>query len=64
METYSLLRQFADSWHLLFMFCFFVGIWIWVFRPSARDAYNDAAHIALRHSDSPISGDDEKEATR
>jgi hypothetical protein len=33
METYTLLRQLADSWALLAMFTFFVGIVIWAFRP-------------------------------
>jgi cytochrome c oxidase cbb3-type subunit 4 len=37
METYSLLRQFADSWMLLALFTFFVAMILWVmFRPGAQ----------------------------
>jgi len=31
MDTYSLLRQIADSWVLLAMFVFFIGTGIWAF---------------------------------
>mgnify|MGYP000294797774 CR=1 FL=1 len=35
-DTYSLLREFADSWALLALFCFFVSLFVWVWRLSAR----------------------------
>ena len=41
METYSLLRQFADSWMLLVLFAFFIGVVIWVFRPVPRKTYEN-----------------------
>ncbi len=53
METYSLLRQFADSWMLLVLFAFFVGIVIWVFRPGASKIYENPANIPFRHEDKP-----------
>ena len=53
METYSLLREFADSWMLLFLFAFFVGVVIWVFRPGATKAHEDPANIPFRHEDKP-----------
>jgi len=53
METYSLLRQFADSWMLLALFAFFIGVIIWVFRPGARKKYEDPANIPFRHEDKP-----------
>jgi len=53
METYSLLREFADSWMLLFLFAFFIGVVIWVFRPGATKAYEDPASIPFRHEDKP-----------
>lgn len=53
METYSLLREFADSWMLLFLFAFFIGVVIWVFRPGARKTYEDTANIPFRHEDKP-----------
>lgn len=64
METYSLLRQFADSWMLLFLFAFFIGVVIWVVRPGATKAYEDPASIPFRHEDKPApdSADSAKEA--
>ncbi|WP_109310724.1 MULTISPECIES: cbb3-type cytochrome oxidase subunit 3 [Ruegeria] len=53
MEEYTILRQFADSWMLLVLFVFFVGIVIWVFRPGASKEYKDTANIPFRHEDAP-----------
>ena len=57
METYSFLRQLADSWALLAMFAFFMGIVIWAFRPGSRDSHDQAASIPLRHETKPASPD-------
>ena len=48
MDTYSLLRQIADSWVLLAMFAFFIGAGIWAFLPSQSAARHDASMIPLR----------------
>lgn len=48
MDTYSLLRQIADSWVLLAMFAFFIGAAIWAFLPSQNAARQDASMIPLR----------------
>ena len=48
METYTILREFADSWFLLVMFAFFVGVAIWAFWPSQRAARDEAASIPFR----------------
>ena len=62
METYSLLRQFADSWMLLALFTFFVAMILWVmFRPGASKNYSDVANIPFRHEDKPAPSG-EKEA--
>ena len=53
METYSLLRGFADSWHLLFMTVFFVGVIAWAFRPGSRKPQADAATSIFRNDDRP-----------
>ena len=53
METYSLLREFADSWMLLMLFIFFVGIGIWAFRPGSRKTHADTANIPFRNDDKP-----------
>ncbi len=48
METYTLLREFADSWFLIAMFTFFIGTWIFAFGPSLTPARDEAASIPLR----------------
>ena len=53
MDMYSLLREFADSWMLLFLFAFFIGIVIWAFRPGSSKAHRDIANIPFRHDDRP-----------
>jgi cytochrome c oxidase cbb3-type subunit 4 len=56
METYSLLREFADSWVLLAMFAFFLGAAIWAFLPSQADARKDASMIPFRNETAVCSG--------
>ncbi|WP_299354916.1 cbb3-type cytochrome c oxidase subunit 3 [uncultured Shimia sp.] len=58
METYSLMREFADSWMLLFLFLFFIGVVLWVFRPGASKGYRDTASIPFRHSDKPATDEE------
>jgi len=53
MEIYTLLRQFADSWVLLALFLFFIGVIVWVFRPGSTKTYSDTAGIPFRHDDKP-----------
>ncbi|MGC3938861.1 cbb3-type cytochrome c oxidase subunit 3 [Roseobacter sp. EG26] len=53
METYSFLREFADSWMLLLLFGVFVGMVFWVFRPGSRKVHQDTANIPFRHEDRP-----------
>lgn len=61
METYSLLRAFADSWMLLALTLFFVGVVLWVFRPSARGPQQEAATSIFRHEQkpAPVNGADD-----
>lgn len=53
METYTALRAFADSWALLAMTLFLLGMVAWVFRPAARRRHHDAATAIFRHDDRP-----------
>ncbi|WP_095589465.1 cbb3-type cytochrome c oxidase subunit 3 [Actibacterium ureilyticum] len=53
MDTYSLTRAFADSWALLFLTLFFVGVIVWVFRPGSTKGHRDSANIPFRHEDKP-----------
>ena len=48
METYTVLRAFADSWFLIAMFAFFLGTCVFAFWPSQRDARDEAAGIPFR----------------
>jgi cytochrome c oxidase cbb3-type subunit 4 len=49
METYSFLRELADSWVLLGMFAFFIAAGIWAFLPSQANAREDASMIPFRN---------------
>lgn len=51
MDTYSFLRQLADSWVLLAMFTFFIGVIFWAFRPGSSETYDAIAQIPLRDGD-------------
>ena len=53
MEEYTFLRQFADSWMLMFLFAFFIGVIFWAFRPGRQTQYQDTAAIPFRHDDKP-----------
>ncbi|WP_417409844.1 cbb3-type cytochrome c oxidase subunit 3 [Hoeflea sp.] len=48
METYTAMRHFADSWGLVFMFAVFVGVVLFLLRPGAKKAANEAAQIPLK----------------
>ena len=49
METYTAMRHFADSWGLLAMMLFFLGVVAFIFRPGAGKAANRAASIPFDH---------------
>ncbi|MDP4032103.1 MAG: cbb3-type cytochrome c oxidase subunit 3 [Pseudorhodobacter sp.] len=57
MDTYSLLREFADSWMLLILVGIFVAIIAWAFRPGSRQIHQDVANSIFRNEDKPA-GDD------
>ncbi|MCO5160623.1 MAG: cbb3-type cytochrome c oxidase subunit 3 [Mesorhizobium sp.] len=48
METYTAMREFADSWALALMTAFFVGVVIFAFRPGSRKGAEEAAQIPLK----------------
>jgi cytochrome c oxidase cbb3-type subunit 4 len=54
METYSLLREFADSWMLLFLTAVFVLVVLWAFRPGSRRVHDEVAASIFRHDDKPV----------
>jgi cytochrome c oxidase cbb3-type subunit 4 len=53
METYSALRAFADTWGMLVMLLFFLGVVIWVFRPGSRKKHDEAANQIFRNDTRP-----------
>jgi len=53
MDSYTVLRHFADSWGLLAMTLAFLGAVLWALRPGARGAHRDSAAIPFRHEDAP-----------
>ena len=53
METYTWLRTFADSWHLLFMFLFFIGMVFFVFRPGSSKVHDETSNMIFRNDDRP-----------
>jgi cytochrome c oxidase cbb3-type subunit 4 len=53
METYSLLREFADSWMLLALTVVFVLVIFWAWRPGSRAMHDDAANSIFRHDATP-----------
>ena len=53
MDTYSIMRQFADSWMLLAMFLFFAGVVVWAFRPGSRKDHEECANLIFRNDKTP-----------
>ncbi len=49
MDTYSFLRELADSWVLLAMTIFYIGAIVWAFRPGSRSLHRDIADIPFRN---------------
>jgi len=47
MEVYTAMRHFADSWGLLAMTLFFVGVVVFALRPGAGASAQRAAQIPL-----------------
>jgi cytochrome c oxidase cbb3-type subunit 4 len=48
-DTYSFLRALADSWVLLAMTLFYLGVFAWAFRPGSRKVHDEIARIPLRN---------------
>ena len=57
---YTFLRELADSWALLALFLFFIGVIFWAFRPGSRALHEDLAKLPLRNDDILIDETGEK----
>lgn len=53
METYTFLRQLADSWILLLLTLFFLGVLLFAWRPGSRAMHQDAAESIFRNEKHP-----------
>ena len=58
METYTWMRQFADSWMLLAMTLFFLGVIVWAFRPGSSATHRQTASIPFRNDTLPDADSD------
>lgn len=45
---YNSMRHFADSWGLLFLLIFFIGVIFFTFRPGSRKSADEASKIPLK----------------
>jgi cytochrome c oxidase cbb3-type subunit 4 len=59
MEAYEALRGFAGSWGLLLLVAAFGVMLVWVFRPGARKAQDEAARQIFRNEDAPKKDEDD-----
>lgn len=56
METYTVLREFADSWFLIALFAFFLGTIAFAFWPSLTPERDEAAAIPMRDDATKCAG--------
>ncbi len=54
MDTYSFLRELADSWVLLAMVVFYLAAIAWAFRPGSRKVHADISAIPFRNEHLPM----------
>lgn len=62
MDTYGLLREFADSWALVALTLVFIGVAVWAWRPGSARLHEDAAKSIFRNDVKPAAAGDQKEA--
>jgi cytochrome c oxidase cbb3-type subunit 4 len=48
---YTILRELADSWFMLMMFSFFIGVIIFAFRPGTKASYDHLRNLPLQDDD-------------
>lgn len=58
MDTYSFLRELADSWALVALFAVFMGVILWALRPGSNKVHRDVANSIFRNEKKPA-GDEE-----
>lgn len=53
MDTYSFLRELADSWALVALTAVFLGVILWALRPGSNAVHRDAANAIFRNEKKP-----------
>jgi cytochrome c oxidase cbb3-type subunit 4 len=53
---YNFIREFADSWGLIYLFALFVGIVLFTFRPGSKKKADEIAQIPLNDESSKNGG--------
>jgi len=53
MDSYSILREIADSWGLLAMVIFFLDVVVYALRPGSKKVHDDIAQIPFRNDELP-----------
>ncbi len=48
---YETVRDFSDSWGLIYLVVVFVGVILFTFRPGSRKQADKNAHIPLKEDD-------------
>ena len=48
---YTFLRELADSWGVLTLLLFFIGVIVWTFRPGSKEIYKDISDIPFRNEE-------------
>jgi len=52
-DSYTIMRIFAGTGGLIFLFLAFIGMILFIFRPGSRKVHQDSANIPFRHDDKP-----------
>ena len=64
MDTYTFMRQLADSWVLLLMTLFYLGTIVGAFRPGSRKEHDDTANVVFRNETAVKDDDQTPEASK
>ena len=59
METYSFLRELADSWALLVLTLIFLGVILWALRPGSNVVHKEIANSIFRNEKKPAGSDED-----
>ena len=62
METYSFLREMADSWALVVLFVVFLGVILWALRPGSNKVHRDVANSIFRNEQKPAAEEEARDA--